>query len=369
MNDGDALRRTILADPDDDTARLVYADWLQENGRPERAEFIRLQIEAARAEPFSLQARHAADRANDILLPRHKQWTQHLHGGFAEWPRFERGFVAHLSVEPTRFVPQANALFDAEPIQALRLYRFNTTTERPSFEPLFELSRLRAIRRLEFSSRLLAPEEYELVSGCKYLTGLCELSLRVNPVPPMWLSKVLTAEVFPNLTGLDLAECAHLGPTLTNALAKADHRELKRLDLTGVVFPTSEQLQRVLTSRCLRRVEELHLVSNGVVGQEGPLFHLNLSWVIPWDHLVVLDLTGQQLGDGGVKEITLRKESAALRWLGLANNHLGHDAVRYLLESKHLALNYLDVSDNGFSLSEHDALQKRFPNAIVKCQS
>jgi uncharacterized protein (TIGR02996 family) len=31
MSDGDALLRAILLRPDDDTARLVYADWLQEN--------------------------------------------------------------------------------------------------------------------------------------------------------------------------------------------------------------------------------------------------------------------------------------------------------------------------------------------------
>ena len=40
--------RAINADPDDDTARLVYADWLEENGEDERAEFIRVQCELAR---------------------------------------------------------------------------------------------------------------------------------------------------------------------------------------------------------------------------------------------------------------------------------------------------------------------------------
>lgn len=35
----------ILADPADDTHRLVYADWLEEHGgEPERAEFIRTQV-------------------------------------------------------------------------------------------------------------------------------------------------------------------------------------------------------------------------------------------------------------------------------------------------------------------------------------
>lgn len=38
------LRRAICSHPGDDTPRLVYADWLEENGRPEQAEFIRVQV-------------------------------------------------------------------------------------------------------------------------------------------------------------------------------------------------------------------------------------------------------------------------------------------------------------------------------------
>jgi uncharacterized protein (TIGR02996 family) len=34
----------IAEDPDDDTARLVYADWLDERGDP-RAEYLRLEVE------------------------------------------------------------------------------------------------------------------------------------------------------------------------------------------------------------------------------------------------------------------------------------------------------------------------------------
>jgi uncharacterized protein (TIGR02996 family) len=37
----------ILAQPADDTVRLVFADWLDEHGQPERAEFIRVQVQHA----------------------------------------------------------------------------------------------------------------------------------------------------------------------------------------------------------------------------------------------------------------------------------------------------------------------------------
>ncbi|MBX9623832.1 MAG: TIGR02996 domain-containing protein [Gemmataceae bacterium] len=45
-----ALLAGVVADPFADTTRLIYADWLDENGRPERAEFIRVQVELARME-------------------------------------------------------------------------------------------------------------------------------------------------------------------------------------------------------------------------------------------------------------------------------------------------------------------------------
>lgn len=44
-NAGDALLQAILDEPDADDVRLIYADWLQDQGQDLRAEFIRVQIE------------------------------------------------------------------------------------------------------------------------------------------------------------------------------------------------------------------------------------------------------------------------------------------------------------------------------------
>ena len=38
----------IIANPEDDDVRLIYADWLEECGAAERAEFIRVQCELAK---------------------------------------------------------------------------------------------------------------------------------------------------------------------------------------------------------------------------------------------------------------------------------------------------------------------------------
>ncbi len=44
----DALMAYILERPEDDTPRLVLADWFEDNGEPERTEFVRVQCEISR---------------------------------------------------------------------------------------------------------------------------------------------------------------------------------------------------------------------------------------------------------------------------------------------------------------------------------
>ena len=39
-----ALEAAVIAHAEEDTPRLVYADWLDENGDPNLAEFIRTQV-------------------------------------------------------------------------------------------------------------------------------------------------------------------------------------------------------------------------------------------------------------------------------------------------------------------------------------
>jgi len=48
MTEQVGLLAAILDDPAADAPRLIFADWLEEHGQPERAEFIRVQCEIAR---------------------------------------------------------------------------------------------------------------------------------------------------------------------------------------------------------------------------------------------------------------------------------------------------------------------------------
>jgi uncharacterized protein (TIGR02996 family) len=59
MTERESLLAVIIASPDEDAVRLVCADWLDEHGEHDRAEFIRVQCELARASPDVQEAARA----------------------------------------------------------------------------------------------------------------------------------------------------------------------------------------------------------------------------------------------------------------------------------------------------------------------
>lgn len=69
MSDWLAFLAAIIERPDDDLPRLIAADWLDENGQPDRAEFIRLQCELARR-PAGHCTRECLDRAGNCHTAR-----------------------------------------------------------------------------------------------------------------------------------------------------------------------------------------------------------------------------------------------------------------------------------------------------------
>jgi uncharacterized protein (TIGR02996 family) len=50
----------IIAHPQDDAPRLIYADFLEDEGEPDRAEFIRVQVELATTPPCKAEKLHRA---------------------------------------------------------------------------------------------------------------------------------------------------------------------------------------------------------------------------------------------------------------------------------------------------------------------
>ena len=149
------LLDAIRAEPDDDTHRLIYADWLEEYGdEPMRAEFIRVQCEYATLHPHYLA--HEVDcldcpkciRAgvlSGILLTRfrigrneHPPWAKDCpsvimqtkaFGPPIEW-RWTRGFVSSISCPWAKWEQHGPDLIARHPIERVTL-----TEKRPRHSP------------------------------------------------------------------------------------------------------------------------------------------------------------------------------------------------------------------------------------------
>jgi len=133
MNERESLLLAVCDNPDDDTPRLVFADWLQEHGEEERAEFIRVQIELARgAVKSDLQEREKA-----LLAAHGESWSEPLRTLGLELvnyqkpkPRsingieYRRGFPfgVQINEEKAEFADRAPALFQCAPIQRISFY-------------------------------------------------------------------------------------------------------------------------------------------------------------------------------------------------------------------------------------------------------
>lgn len=116
MSEREAFLRAICTNPDDDTPRLVFADWLQENGDEARAEFIRVQVEAEHY-PLSRVARKRYFlRERELLEEYEPQWRSGLPNTFYGEP-FIRGFVESARVgTPLVSAQETESLFEMTPL-------------------------------------------------------------------------------------------------------------------------------------------------------------------------------------------------------------------------------------------------------------
>ena len=174
MTDGEALFAAVLREPDEDTPRLVYADWLEENGLPERAEFIRVQVDLARTHTFELirREKELLGRFEEEWLAPLKAPGQPLDGGAGAM--FRRGFVEVVWMSARAFLEKAGELFAAAPVRELRV----TRTTPDEFRKLMHSPRLARLRGLDLSERKLGDAAVAELLRSQFSASLRELRLR-----------------------------------------------------------------------------------------------------------------------------------------------------------------------------------------------
>jgi uncharacterized protein (TIGR02996 family) len=264
MSEREALLRAVLADPEDDAPRLVYADWLEEHGDPDRAEFIRVQCELARMRWGSPEyaargtALHARDR--ELEGAHKKEWVAELNlpKNRHTYYWFARGLVAKVWCTVRYFLDHADAILDSAPVEIVCLRRVTARN-------LHELAAHPAFARVRGVEFLMAETPADLVA--RFFEGAPVGRLRtvdlntsvVNPLAPGWyernaaLAGVLAS--CPGLAGLKRLRLNHGGVGDEGGLALARSPHLGGLEFLGLDGnPLSAGVESALRERFGRRL-------------------------------------------------------------------------------------------------------------------
>lgn len=128
LTTADALLADIIESPADDTLRLIFADWCEDQGDVVRAEFIRAQIVLDRPTFF---------RANGEVVPtrdiRNVPWIEEAKEAESRWltwharPTFlpskawRRGFIARVGMTLQEWLDRGPALVREWPLEEVRI--------------------------------------------------------------------------------------------------------------------------------------------------------------------------------------------------------------------------------------------------------
>jgi uncharacterized protein (TIGR02996 family) len=336
--DHDALLAAICANPEEDTPRLMFADWLDENGDPERAEFIRLQCELAAFEEDNsgsfamyafLRERYrtgldASDwtridagvhriialerRAADLLRRHGEAWLPKLPKKCnVQWEGFHRGFAHHVTLSRSSKTMARHLLATVPPVTLTTASRFQKTSVRR----LGELGLLGWLRGLDVRD--------DCTDGLREI-GKWPEAATIRTLKVRWVSS------------LDVVE----------ALADSPHwTGLQELDLSGT-FTTTDAVEVLCRAPQLRTLKRLTIHGDG-----WPADTIREIANAGFTELTSLRLRYCGLDDDAAEILAACPHFANLRTLDLEGNSLTGRGVTALLTSRHLAnLVYLELDDN-----------------------
>ena len=217
-----ALLQTILENPTANEPRLVYADWLEENGNEAdlvRAEFIRVQLEQEtlpsddprqielakrekqlRNRPIPDSHPEAKRRTRKRLLTYHEVWQTEL-GVESFNPEYRRGFLGHLRLGALDWLERGHHIREHTPIESLHLERYqeclNDIANAPIMDRILHL-------RFDDYNESLGPEGVIVLANSTFLFRLQTLDLMGHSVGGSGLKTILSSPTLARLTALDL---------------------------------------------------------------------------------------------------------------------------------------------------------------------
>jgi uncharacterized protein (TIGR02996 family) len=233
MTEADAFLEDVLANPQDDTQRRIFADWLEDRGGPAdvaRAELIRLQCELARLPERAPGRAEREARARALQADYEEEWLGPLGELLNGW-ELRRGFVECVTAEARVFLEHAEELFRLGPVWSVKILDGQGRVGALAFSR--HLARLTA---LDLGRNGIDAAGAGALAASAGLRHLITLDLRGNPLGDDGLEALATSRHLTALRHLNLRE-TRVGDRGLRALAAARHvGPLFTLDLTGNRF-------------------------------------------------------------------------------------------------------------------------------------
>jgi len=344
-----AFLRSIQETPEDDAPRLVYADWLDDHGDAERADFIRTQCRLE-AMPRDAPGRSALRMREADLLRRHRsEWLGPWDSRSNE-AVFRRGFLDAFHVG-TNFGVGLSSLAPAlSPYHDLtRTFAFQANRLAESLVPLLA-GALPCLKRVACENCFRGNALVESMAAWPSC-GLSELVVRRCEVGSAGVSRLAQAPWLASLRLLDLRDNLVGHDALTSLLLRPQLRGLESLAITAGREFTGRALVALLSNHLVAlrrlRMQRPPLVGVGF-GDQGAIDDDGLSLLIRSPALVrfsSLELLSQHVGDAGVQALAASPHARGLTTLNLRDNRIGDAGLAAVAGSPHLAnLTCLDLS-------------------------
>ncbi|MEZ6121751.1 MAG: TIGR02996 domain-containing protein [Planctomycetaceae bacterium] len=313
----------ICSHPDDDTPRLIYADWLEEQGNA-RGEFIRVQCEMATLKKTQVRYRELVKREQMLLFRHQAEWLSAFPLSVRRHV-FRRGFVEECAVAVSYFLRNWEKLLRLTPLRHVTF-----TMVKDQLPLLAEIPGLAKLESVEFKKQ---DRHHGIVEFARspYLHGLKKIN------NSQWTSEGLLAlaasPYTTTLTELEFPYCRFQRDAIEAITKSPGLAGLQRLIIPGTltesVFPLfanatfAHGLQELNVHQMCLQDSDLSLLASGSQLKNLSILRANNTSV------------GEGVRGSGLIDLAHSPQLANLRQLVMQEHPLSYESLVALGESQY----------------------------------
>jgi uncharacterized protein (TIGR02996 family) len=385
-----ALLAAVKAEPDDDTAKLVLADWLQEQDHEAdraRGEFLREAVRYHRMDAADPTRPDVLARLDVLWQRNYRGWLGPLpQAGFRFWGHASRSWLLTPLIDGAQLV--ARAAVDVAGSEAyawvggltfdrLTAPQFREFLSGPLFDSLIGLTfhgcnlEAAAFAELGASSKARSLKSLEIVRAqattsvlgwSVHLAGLRTLRFQSAEIRDDGFKALCDS---PHLNELRALTVANDSLSIHSARAFVDGTglpALTELNIGGTNRIGPDGTLILVANPRTDRLRKLNLWSNGIAdyGVEAICNQKHMC------NLTHLDVSGNLLTNRAAVALAAAEHLKTLEELNLRTNGIGREGAIALADSPHLAnLRRLDLSSNRVGVTATSRLRERFGRRVV----